>query len=365
MTVGVVAVAQPVPVVDALVAVLGQHVRDARRRVRAASVRASAGEPKRTVAVDRGRYDSGSMPPVDDPDPVHRRAELDAVAYDADGLVPAIVQEEGTNEVLMVGVDEPRRARTHARRPAARGSGAGAARSTGARARRRATASTCATRCYDCDMDVLLFVVEQEGRGACHTGERSCFFRAFGGGADARPGVSRDRRAAVRPSRDDVPRAGARLHGRAGVARGARRPRDAALGVREARRRPRGLPARVGRARRALGPLLVPRSRSGAHVRRARPHVEWLGGTRRPRACPTDRRNARRARGAARSATARRRCPSCRRSTVASSAGWATTPCARSNDFPTSRPTTSASPTRCARSRAGRRVRPLPPAPVS
>jgi phosphoribosyl-AMP cyclohydrolase len=33
-------------------------------------------------------------------------------------------------------------------------------------------------------MDVLLFTVEQEGRGACHTGERSCFFRAFGGGAE-------------------------------------------------------------------------------------------------------------------------------------------------------------------------------------
>jgi phosphoribosyl-AMP cyclohydrolase/phosphoribosyl-ATP pyrophosphohydrolase/phosphoribosyl-AMP cyclohydrolase len=31
-------------------------------------------------------------------------------------------------------------------------------------------------------MDVLLFVVEQEGRGRCHTGERSCFFRAFGDG---------------------------------------------------------------------------------------------------------------------------------------------------------------------------------------
>ena len=43
---------------------------------------------------------------------------------------------------------------------------------------------------YDCDMDVLLFVVEQEGRGACHTGERSCFFRAFGERRDARPGVS-------------------------------------------------------------------------------------------------------------------------------------------------------------------------------
>ena len=40
---------------------------------------------------------------------------------------------------------------------------------------------------YDCDMDVLLFVVEQEGRGACHTGEHSCFFRAFGGGAAPGP----------------------------------------------------------------------------------------------------------------------------------------------------------------------------------
>ena len=28
--------------------------------------------------------------------------------------------------------------------------------------------------------DTLLFVVEQEGKGACHTGEYSCFFRQFG-----------------------------------------------------------------------------------------------------------------------------------------------------------------------------------------
>ena len=34
--------------------------------------------------------------------------------------------------------------------------------------------------CYDCDGDVLLFKVEQEGGGACHTGNRSCFFRSFG-----------------------------------------------------------------------------------------------------------------------------------------------------------------------------------------
>ena len=33
---------------------------------------------------------------------------------------------------------------------------------------------------YDCDADVLLFRVEQLGKGACHTGEYSCFFRRFG-----------------------------------------------------------------------------------------------------------------------------------------------------------------------------------------
>ena len=30
---------------------------------------------------------------------------------------------------------------------------------------------------YDCDGDVVLFVVDQEGKGACATGEYSCFYR--------------------------------------------------------------------------------------------------------------------------------------------------------------------------------------------
>ena len=38
---------------------------------------------------------------------------------------------------------------------------------------------------YDCDGDTLLFVVEQEGNGACHTGAWSCFFREFGADATA------------------------------------------------------------------------------------------------------------------------------------------------------------------------------------
>lgn len=30
---------------------------------------------------------------------------------------------------------------------------------------------------YDCDGDVLLFTVDQQGKGACATGEYSCFYR--------------------------------------------------------------------------------------------------------------------------------------------------------------------------------------------
>ena len=32
---------------------------------------------------------------------------------------------------------------------------------------------------YDCDGDALLFIVDQQGKGACHTGEFSCFYRTF------------------------------------------------------------------------------------------------------------------------------------------------------------------------------------------
>ena len=37
----------------------------------------------------------------------------------------------------------------------------------------------------DCDGDALVVLVDQHGRGACHTGERSCFHRTIGSG----PGV--------------------------------------------------------------------------------------------------------------------------------------------------------------------------------
>jgi phosphoribosyl-AMP cyclohydrolase len=39
----------------------------------------------------------------------------------------------------------------------------------------------------DCDGDALVVLVDQHGRGACHTGERTCFFRIIGRG----PGLPR------------------------------------------------------------------------------------------------------------------------------------------------------------------------------
>jgi phosphoribosyl-AMP cyclohydrolase len=105
--------------------------------------------------------------------------QLAEVQFDADGLVPAIVQEEGTGRVLMMAwMNADSLAKTL---------------ETGrtwfwSRSRQEywCKGETSGDRqfvrqgFYDCDGDTLLFVVEQEGRGACHTGERSCFFRAFG-----------------------------------------------------------------------------------------------------------------------------------------------------------------------------------------
>jgi phosphoribosyl-AMP cyclohydrolase len=38
----------------------------------------------------------------------------------------------------------------------------------------------------DCDGDALLYLVDQEGRGACHTGDRSCFSRRLAVGPEPR-----------------------------------------------------------------------------------------------------------------------------------------------------------------------------------
>ena len=110
--------------------------------------------------------------------------DLAQIRYDSQGLVPAIVQEHGTGQVLMMAwMNE-----ATLRRSLEEGRTVFWSRSRQEEWRKGDTSGDrqfVREARYDCDGDVLLFIVEQEGRGACHTGARSCFFRAFGASAPA------------------------------------------------------------------------------------------------------------------------------------------------------------------------------------
>jgi phosphoribosyl-AMP cyclohydrolase/phosphoribosyl-ATP pyrophosphohydrolase/phosphoribosyl-AMP cyclohydrolase len=108
--------------------------------------------------------------------------QISHVTWNADGLAPAIVQEAGTGQVLMLAwMNEE-----SLRHTLSEGRTVFWSRSRQELWRKGDTSGDrqwVREAYYDCDGDTLLFVVEQEGRGACHTGERSCFFRAFGSDA--------------------------------------------------------------------------------------------------------------------------------------------------------------------------------------
>lgn len=109
--------------------------------------------------------------------------QLDAVAYDANGLVPAIVQDHATGQVLMMAYMN---AETLAE-TLETGRTVFWSRSRQERWRKGDTSGErqwIKGAYYDCDGDTLLFIVEQEGGGACHTGNRSCFYRPFGSGGE-------------------------------------------------------------------------------------------------------------------------------------------------------------------------------------
>ena len=106
--------------------------------------------------------------------------ELAAVRYNEHGLVAAIVQEATSGEVLMMAWMN---AETLAQ-SLAEGRTVFWSRSRQEVWRKGDTSGDrqfIRNASYDCDGDTLLFKVDQEGKGACHTGEYSCFFRDFGG----------------------------------------------------------------------------------------------------------------------------------------------------------------------------------------
>ncbi len=105
--------------------------------------------------------------------------QLAAVRFNADGLVAAIAQDVTTKDVLMMAwMNAESLAMTFAE-----GRMVYWSRSRAELWRKGDTSGDrqfVREAYYDCDGDTLLFLVEQEGRGACHTGEWSCFFRRFG-----------------------------------------------------------------------------------------------------------------------------------------------------------------------------------------
>ncbi len=113
---------------------------------------------------------------------------LGSIKFDANGLVPAIVQDVSTRAVLMMAwmnahtlaltLTEGRTVFWSRSRQEIWRKG----ESSGDRQWLREAY-------YDCDGDTLLFLVVQDGSGACHTGAYSCFFRSF----DASSGNSADR----------------------------------------------------------------------------------------------------------------------------------------------------------------------------
>ncbi len=107
-------------------------------------------------------------------------AILDAIAFDGDGLIPTIAQQEGSGEVLMMAWMDA----DAVRETMATGEVCYWSRSRGRLWRKGETSGQTQKLVemrLDCDGDTLLLVVDQKGV-ACHTGRRNCFFRALRGG---------------------------------------------------------------------------------------------------------------------------------------------------------------------------------------
>jgi phosphoribosyl-AMP cyclohydrolase len=114
-------------------------------------------------------------------DPAARAQLLDAVRFDANGLVACIAQQHDTGEVLMMAwMNRAALAET-----LATGRVTYWSRSRGALWRKGETSGQVQHLVdirLDCDGDTLLALVDQTGV-ACHTGRRNCFFRAIRDGA--------------------------------------------------------------------------------------------------------------------------------------------------------------------------------------
>lgn len=106
------------------------------------------------------------------------KGNLKDIKYDQNGLVPAIIQDYKTKDVLMLAYMNKDSLKKTLK-----------IKKTCFWSRSRKTywvkgeTSGCFQKvksvCYDCDGDTLLIQVTQLGGAACHTGSWSCFYRSL------------------------------------------------------------------------------------------------------------------------------------------------------------------------------------------
>jgi len=103
---------------------------------------------------------------------------LDAVKWDAQGLIPAIAQDAISNEILMVAwmnrdaLEETVRTLRGVYWSRSRNK-------IWRKGEESGHIQQVSEIRLDCDNDVILLKVEQIGGIACHTGRRSCFFQQW------------------------------------------------------------------------------------------------------------------------------------------------------------------------------------------
>ncbi|MDD2809528.1 phosphoribosyl-AMP cyclohydrolase [Rhodoferax sp.] len=109
---------------------------------------------------------------------------LDTLKWDAQGLIPAIAQEQGSNDVLMMAWMN----REALQKTAELGRAVYFSRSRNKlwfKGEESGHVQTVHEIRVDCDADVILLKVTQTGHTpglACHTGRHSCFYRVVDNG---------------------------------------------------------------------------------------------------------------------------------------------------------------------------------------
>ena len=104
------------------------------------------------------------------------QAWLDAIKWDANGLVPAIAQEAGTGRILMMAWMN-RESLSLSRETGHAVYWSRSRQKLWHKGESSGHQQVIHAIRIDCDADVVLLEVEQKGGIACHTGRHNCFFR--------------------------------------------------------------------------------------------------------------------------------------------------------------------------------------------